>query len=169
MRRARSDPDAFASLYRAHSPAIARYVRRRVGDPDLTDDLVAETFTVALEKLGGYRERGLPFRAWLYRLASTAIHRWVRRQRLRVTAAFDREPEAPEDESSAAVELARATLLRLPVRYQTALALHYLEGLSVAEIAAVSQCRPGTVKARLSRGRELLRERLRPHAKELFR
>ena len=63
--RARRDPDAFAALYRLHHPAIAGYIGRRIGDPEVTQDLVAETFLTALEKLPGYRERGAPFRAWL--------------------------------------------------------------------------------------------------------
>lgn len=57
--RARTDPDAFAALYRLHYPAIARYVRRRTGDEHAAADLVAETFLTALEHLPRYRERGL--------------------------------------------------------------------------------------------------------------
>ena len=48
----------------------------------------------------------------------------------------------------------------LPPKYQAVLSLHYLEGLAVKEVAAVLGCRMGTVKSRLSRGRQALRERL---------
>lgn len=170
--RARTDADAFAALYRRHCPAIARYVRRRVGDEHAAADLVAETFLAALEGLARYRWRGLPFRAWLYRLASTRVNRWARRAGRAV--ALVEEPSTGERvpgglAADLAAERARAALLGLPARTQTALALHYLEGLSVEEIAAVQGCRPGTVKARLSRGRARMRRRLAPPREELGR
>ena len=56
---------------------------------------------------------------------------------------------------------ARALLLSLKRRDQTVVALHYLEGLSVDEIAALLRVRPGTVKSRLSRARDRLRERMK--------
>ena len=161
VERARRDVEAFAQLYRLHYPAIARYVRRRVGDEHAAGDLVAETFLAALEGLGGYRQRGLPFRSWLYRLASTRVNRRVRRLPLVSHAPLEEEPRDPRAEREPAeVSAARRALLALPARYQSALSLHYMEGLSVAEVAAALGCRVGTIKARLSRGRDLLRARL---------
>jgi RNA polymerase sigma-70 factor (ECF subfamily) len=168
--RAKTDPEAFAQLYRRHHPAIARYVRRRVGADETARDLVAETFLAALESLPRYRDRGLPFRAWLYRLATSRVNRWARRRGRLVVLGFEREPLSREDEGGplAGAAVARAALLSLPPRYQTVLALHHLEGLSVEEVAAALGCRSGTVKARLSRGRERLRRRLAPREEELF-
>lgn len=166
--RAASDPDAFAALYRRHHSRIARYVRRRVGDPDAAADLVAETFLTALEHLPRYRDRGRPFHAWLYRLATSRVHRWLRRRPpARVLVLEGHEPASEERADPDAPGLARAALLTLPPRYQAALALHHLEGLSVEETAAVLGCRPGTVKARLSRGRARLRRALEPFREEL--
>jgi RNA polymerase sigma-70 factor, ECF subfamily len=51
----------------------------------------------------------------------------------------------------------RSALLALPVSFQTVLSLHYLEEMSIREIAQVVGCAEGTVKSRLSRGRDLLR------------
>jgi RNA polymerase sigma-70 factor (ECF subfamily) len=173
VRRARDDANAFATLYRRHEPAIARYLRRRVGDREVARDLVAETFLAALEGIGRYRLRGASFRGWLYRLASTRVSRWARRRALagkRVALELDTEVEAEAGDSEGLLaERARAALLELPARYQTALALHYVEGLSVDEIASALSCRPGTVKARLSRGRERLRLKLEPYREEFLR
>lgn len=171
--RARRDPEAFAALYRRHYPAIARYVRRRVGEEATAADLVAETFLVALEHLPRYRERGLPFRAWLYRLATSRVHRWLRRRALLHVLHLEGEPAARGGErggesGGGSAALVRDALLSLPARYQGALTLHHLEGLSVEEVAATLGCRPGTIKARLSRGRERLRRRLAGHERELF-
>jgi RNA polymerase sigma-70 factor (ECF subfamily) len=168
--RAATDREAFAALYRRHYPAIARYVRRRVGDEGLAADLVAETFLTALEHLPRYRDRGLPFRAWLYRLATSRVHRWLRRRPpARVLPLDEQEPPSAPPAERAPVELARAALLTLAPRYQAALTLFHLEGLSVEETAAALGCRPGTVKARLSRGRAQLRRKLEPFRKELSR
>ena len=164
---ARTDPDAFAELYRRHYPAIARYVRRRIGDEHASHDVVSETFVTALTKLSSYRDRGLPFRSWLYRLASSRVNRWVRALPQRPVEPLESEPAAGGDDRPAGVALARRALLSLSPRHQTALALFYLEGLTVAEVATVLGCRPGTVKARLSRGRDELRRILEPHEQEL--
>src|SRR4051812_22812144 len=79
--RAQRDPEALAVLYRAHYAAIASYVCRRVGDRHEADDLVAEAFLAMVRYLPRYRWSGAPFRAWLYRLATTQVNRWARRQR----------------------------------------------------------------------------------------
>ena len=164
---ARTSPESFAILYRRYYPAILRYVRHRVGDEHLARDLVAETFMTALENLHSYRDRGLPFCSWLYRLATSRISRWARRRRIPLTVEFDELAHCKServDRSQALNDLTRQALLDLPLRYQDALALHYLEGLSVREVAQTLKVREGTIKARLFRGRERLRLKLAPYA-----
>ncbi len=165
----RADRAAFVALYRQHYALIVRYVARRVGDRHAVDDLVGEVFLAALRGLPGYRDRGLPVRAWLYRIATTTVNRWARRQRrwslrrpldaVRELAARTGAPPVESDRRFDAEQVRRA-LGSLPVRYQAALALHYLEGLGVEEAALALGCRPGTVKSRLARGRAALRRRL---------
>ncbi len=170
--RARTSPDSFAVLYRRHYPAIVRYIRRRVGDEHIASDLVAETFMTALEHLPTYQDRGLPFRSWLYRLATSRVSRWARRlprndiqgvEEMALEATRARHAGDPR------TELARRALLSLPARYQDTLALHYLEGLSVEEVARALDTRVGTIKARLARGRDKLRSKLAPYAEEFLR
>jgi RNA polymerase sigma-70 factor (ECF subfamily) len=167
--RAGADPDAFALLVRRHYAAMADHLVRRTGDAHATEDLLSELFLAAYRGLGGYRDRGVPFRFWLYRIATRLANRWVRRNRRRfapVDAAHDvADPAAcatvaaeARDES----ERARALLLELAPRFQAVLALHYLEGLPIDDVAAVLDVRPGTVKSRLSRARDALRERMQP-------
>lgn len=78
---AKRDRHAFAQLYRLHYPAVARYVHRRVGDPHLVEDLVADVFLNAMNALPRYRHRGVPVRAWFFRIAGNVVNRWARRQR----------------------------------------------------------------------------------------
>lgn len=173
IRRVQQNPALFGEVYRAHHPAIAGYLYRRVGDSDTAEDLAADVFLIALQYLPRYRSRGLPLLAWLYRLASNRVNRWARRERARAwrqldecTAAACAAPAGPHADQAEQLELkltrqtARAALLTLAPKYQTVLALHYLEGMPIDQIAAAVGCRVGTVKSRLSRGREQLRSRL---------
>ena len=70
---ARDDPVAFGALYEQHVDAIYAYALHRVRDGTVAEDVVAETFHRALENLGRYEWRGVPFSAWLYRIASNVI------------------------------------------------------------------------------------------------
>jgi len=172
VRRARIDRQAFALFYRRHYAVMASYILRRVGDTHLTEDLTAETFLAVLKYLPRYRDRGLPIRAWLYRIAANTVNRWVRRERKRIARSLaeleaaetpDRPAGVPgsrHDNGRGDGEHARLALLTLPPKYQAVLTLHYLEGLSLDDVAAALGCRLGTVKSRLSRGRDALRERL---------
>jgi RNA polymerase sigma-70 factor (ECF subfamily) len=163
VERAKRDPKAFALIYRSHYRPIAGYIYRRVGDVHVTEDLVADVFTAAMQALPRYRHRGLPVRAWLFRIASNSVNRWARRQRRSVMAPLNGEESAREASPAAGpsrLDDARAALLMLPPKYQTALALHYLEAMPIAEVALATGCRVGTIKSRLARGREALRRRL---------
>jgi RNA polymerase sigma factor (sigma-70 family) len=105
----------------------------------------------------------VPVLAWLYRIASNRVNRWARRERKRAARQLVTEPtgggEAPGQAASDR-EYARAALLTLPPKHQTVLALHYLEGIPIKDIALTIGCREGTVKSRLARGRQALRQRL---------
>jgi RNA polymerase sigma-70 factor (ECF subfamily) len=161
VEEAKRDRQAFARLHREHHAAIAAYIGRRVGDPHVTEDLAAEVFVTALQALPRYRCRGIPVRAWFYRIASNTVNRWVRRHR-RALQRLEEDPAAwPEADSPGwEAQRARRALLSLPPRYQTVLALHYVEGLGLEDVARTVGCRLGTVKSRLFRGREALREQL---------
>lgn len=170
VRAAQRDPQAFGALYRRHAAAIARYLRRRLGDAHVVEDALSDTFEEALEQLGRYRSRGIPLRAWLYRLANGCAHRARRREALRAMERLEADPAdpasgglgepGPGSEQDERARRARMALLRIAPRYQAALTLFYLEGLSIDEVAEVCDCAPGTIKSRLARGRAALRRRL---------
>jgi len=167
VERAKRDPRAFAVLYRQHYAAIAGYIFRRTGDATVTDDLTADTFMTAMRALPRFRHRGVPIRSWLYRIATTSIHRWLRKSQSRVVfsdpgqlASAGPPAVTAAEDPEASLATARTALMSLKPKHQAVLALHYLEGMSVEEVAAVIGCRVGTVKSRLSRAREALRERL---------
>lgn len=161
LERARHDRAAFGAFYLRHHAAVAGYVHRRVGRRDVVDDIVAEVFLTALRTIPRFRWRGIPVEFWLYRIAGRLIAR--RRMGIirRRTEPLGGEESREEDSACTAErERARDALLRLPERFQEVLALHYLEGLSVRDIAEVMGCREGTVKSRLSRARDVLAREL---------
>lgn len=166
IERAKRDPKAFAVLYRQHYDAIAGHVYRRTGDTHATEDIVADVFLAAMRSMARFRYRGIPFRAWLFRIATNRVNRWARGRRRSAVQTFESDvgaevaERATEGRQPVEGELARRALLTLLPNYQSVLALHYLEEMGVNEIATVIGCRVGTVKSRLSRGREMLRERL---------
>jgi len=165
IRRAGHDRGAYALLYRQHYDAIAGHVFRRTGDAHVTDDIVADTFLAAMRSISRFRFRGIPFRAWLFRIATNKVNRWARKRRrdaaksLESMGAVDAAASST-GESGHEADRARKAMWTLLPKHQAVLSLHYLEGMSLKEVASVIGCRVGTVKSRLARGRHALRERL---------
>ena len=164
IKRAKRDPKAFGVLYQQHYPMLVDYVFRRTGDIHATEDLVSDVFLIVIRSLSGYRARGVPLRFWLLRIATNVVNRWARRRRRRMFVSLEPGQLADRTVSStrgqADGEHVQRAMLSLPPRYQAVLSLYHLEGLSVKETAAVLGCREGTVRSRLTRAREALREKL---------
>ncbi len=72
---AQNDPSAFGPLYERYVNQIYRYAYRRVGNHAEAEDVTSQTFQQALAALPGYEWRGVPFGAWLYRIAGNVIIR----------------------------------------------------------------------------------------------
>ncbi len=161
---AKSDPLAVSHLYREHYGVIHGYIHRRVGNLDDTNDIVAEVFMAMVRYLPRFRWTGAPFRCWLLVLSTTQINRWIRKKRFsnlwRSIESSEQLATPSPDAIDERLEPTRRALLALPLAFQTVLTLHYFQDLSVDNIAEMINTRPGTVKSRLSRGRELLRKKL---------
>ena len=78
IRAAQTDPAAFQPLYDRYYEPIFRYLYRRCADEAVAADLCAQTFLKSLQKLGSYTFRGVPFSAWLYRIASNELNQHYR-------------------------------------------------------------------------------------------
>jgi RNA polymerase sigma factor (sigma-70 family) len=161
-------PEDFAGLFDQYYPRLRRYLHRRVG-PALAEDLAAQTFTEALRS----RER-YPGRAaagpWLYGIAHNLLrgHRRAEERQLRAYARTGVDPAAELDvdalaERADAASLGprlAATLARLRAKDREVLLLFAWEGLGYAEIAAALDIPIGTVRSRLSRCRQRVRDEL---------
>jgi RNA polymerase sigma-70 factor (ECF subfamily) len=158
--RARRDPDAFARLYERHHPAIYRYLCRRTGDAHEAEDLAGEVFLAAMQGVDRYRDTGAGVRAWLYGVATNKANRWARDWRRRRHRPMPAELSGGVETAPDDADLAQRALLTLSPRLQAVIALHYLEGLRVEEVAAAIGRPVGTVKSRLKRGRDAMRREL---------
>ena len=81
VERARHDRDAFAELYRRYHPRVFAYLLTYAATVEDAADLSQHVFLRAFEALPSYRERGIPFSAWLFRIARNAAMDAYRRQR----------------------------------------------------------------------------------------
>lgn len=147
--------DAFDELYRASRQRLFGYVYAVTGDVAEAQDAVQEAFVRAWQHWPSVRDHPNP-ESWV-RVTATriAVSRW-RRTRTRVLAHLRHgPPESVPEPGTETVEVV-AALRRLPEEQRLALALYYLAGLPVKEVAAETGVPAGTVKARLSRGRAAL-------------
>jgi RNA polymerase sigma-70 factor (ECF subfamily) len=127
--------DDLLALYDAALPDVYGYLVRRCGDATLAEDLTAETFLAAVAAVRTRGATGLTT-AWVMTVArNKLVDHWRRAGRERPGAEAD-EPVDPDDWTEALEEgPALAALARLGPHHQAALALRYLDGLAVAEVA----------------------------------
>jgi RNA polymerase sigma-70 factor (ECF subfamily) len=90
VERARTRPEAFGQLYEMYVERVYSYIYHRVGNVQDAEDLTARTFYRALEKLDTYEDRGLPFSAWLFRIAHNLVANWHRDHSRRQVLSLDK-------------------------------------------------------------------------------
>jgi RNA polymerase sigma factor (sigma-70 family) len=162
------DPNpSFADVYRSEFAAVHRYVRRRVGR-EVADDISAATFAAAYA--GWHRfDPARPVRPWLYGIATNLLRRHHRdeERKLRAYARTGVDPVGSEDENvvrrldaNAHQRVLAAALAELRPEDREVLLLHAWAELTDEEIAAALALPRGTVKSRLHRTRERLRNQL---------
>ena len=154
---------AFAALVARHGPMVLGVCQRTLIDPNDIEDAFQATFLVLVRRARSVRV-GDSLGRWLYGVARrVAAKARARSQRTRVRSVpLDREPIAPEP-SADPVELLSALdeeVSRLPEKYRAPVVLCHLEGLTHAEAAERLRWPVGTVSGRLSRARDLLKDRL---------
>ena len=155
------DQHAFEVLVRQYRNRVLNVAWRIVSDADAAQDVAQETFIKAYQQLPRFRGKS-KFGTWLYRIAVNEARGHLRARRRR-QARWEKQGmlEAAQPVSTESAEQAGpivGLLQELPEKQRIALALFYLQELSVAEIAQAVRAPTGTVKAWLSRGRQRLRE-----------
>jgi RNA polymerase sigma-70 factor (ECF subfamily) len=170
-RAQQGDRTAFASLYEQHSPLVYRFLRRRLdGADEIVEDLTEDVFVKVYEKLDRYVERGLPFTAWLYRIAHNHLVDYLRSRPRTSASSLETVGDVAERSSGAAFsrvidrQSLEPALARLTPEQRQAVELRFMEGMSVAETAATMGRSDEAVKKLQARALASLRRHLAPPA-----
>ncbi|MEJ5312997.1 MULTISPECIES: RNA polymerase sigma factor [Anaerolinea] len=152
---ARGDTEAFSVLYQRYVNRIYNYIYYRTGNPFEAEDLTSRVFHRALNHIQRYDNRGIPFSAWLYRIAHNLVANWHRDSNRHREVPIEDQPrlvhhgEPPEHAVMNHQELERLmkVIRKLPAERQQLLILKFVEGLSNAEIAVIMMRSEGAIKS----------------------
>jgi len=168
VKLAKEDKGAFGELYERYMPKMYNYIYYRTSNQHDAEDLTARVFFRAMSHIGGYVDKGLPFQAWLYRIAHNLVANWHRDQGRRKIIALDDyvthslKSEAPDrlaEELDEREQLMQA-VHRLPEDRQQLLLLKFIDQLSNAEIGEIMSRTEGAVKSLYHRTLLALRDEL---------
>jgi RNA polymerase sigma-70 factor (ECF subfamily) len=168
------DAQAFSALYDHFFQQVYRYTAFRL-DREVAEDLVADIFLKVWEKLHTYEERaGVPFGAWLFRIARHEVIDAYRARR--ETEEVPEEMSDPDPMNRADDRVKRGELLRivrramdrLPRRYRDILLLSYMADLPHSEIAQTLKMREGAVRVLKFRALQKLESLLPPETRALL-
>lgn len=172
------DRSAFSELVNRHQQRIYSFAYHYLGSVEDASDATQETFVRAFTSLSRFRT-GQRFGPWLSGIAAHVCADLARRRRPtvslddvqqraeveRLSLALDDSPQERAEQAEVQWRV-RQAVQELPEAYRTVIILHYLDGQSCEEIARDLNLRTGTVRVRLHRGREQLREKLAPLVSE---
>jgi RNA polymerase sigma-70 factor (ECF subfamily) len=159
LRRAVLSGEEFAwrTLYDESFAALSAYVLWRCGGlRDRADEVTQETWLTAVRRLRAFDPSAGSFLAWLRGIAANVLRNHCRRDKRRMQP-LESEPLAEAETSEQAERVAEA-LAALPPHYEAVLRMKYLEGRSVADIAAERGESPKAVESLLTRAREAFRQ-----------
>ena len=154
VRRAKQrDQEAFAQLYEGYFDKIYRYVAIRIGDRMEAEDITQQVFLNAIKAISSFRWRGIPFSAWLFRIAHNQVVDYLRRKTKRATipldeslVASDYDPQLIAGQKLDIERLHSATGKLTPAQRE-AISLRFAGELSIAQVAKFMGKSEGAVKA----------------------
>jgi RNA polymerase sigma-70 factor (ECF subfamily) len=160
------DAEAFGALYDLYADRVYRFVVVRVPQPADGEDLLQQVFLKVIESLPRYEQRGLPFGAWLFRIARNTVIDFGRTRRVAEPLGDEAGRRADPHEPSTILErqaehlAVREALAELTTEQRDVVVLRFFAGLSHAEIAAVLGKREGNVRVIQHRALADLRHRM---------
>ena len=155
QRATQGDAEAISILYERYVNRIFNYIFYRTGSVFDAEDLTARVFYRALKHLGTYRNMGVPFSAWLYRIAHNLVANWHRDNSRRKELPLEEveiplgSGDHPETSLVAGQEVERLlkAIRKLQADRQQLVILKYVEGLSNAEIGVIMGRSEGAIKS----------------------
>lgn len=184
VEEARKDAEKFGQLFDYYYQQIFDYVLRRVGDVALAQDITSNVFYKAYKKLWQFKWRGLPFVAWLYRIAGNEVKSHYRKSSSNFISLNELKEETgyevagkedlEQELLNAELELEKhfdflrikREIEQLDTKYQEVIHLKFFEKLKINEMSRVLNKKPGTIKSLVSRGLSKLRRNLEQDPQE---
>ncbi|MDQ0999834.1 RNA polymerase sigma-70 factor (ECF subfamily) [Neobacillus niacini] len=172
----KGDQDAFADIVEIYSNSIYQLGYRMLGNRHEAEDIAQEAFIRAYVNIKSFNQ-DLKFSTWLFRIATNLCIDRIRKKKpdyhldaevsgtdgLTMYSQLASDSPLPENEleSLELQESVQKEILKLPEKYRSVIVLKYIEELSLNEISEILDLPLGTVKTRIHRGREALRQQLR--------
>ncbi len=155
VERAKADKEAFGQLYEQYVDRIFNYVYYKIGNRAEAEDLTARVFFKAMQHIQNYENKGVPFSAWLYRIAHNLVANWHRDNSRRQIISLDdvghwRAPQGGPEGWAELMEDREALLLairKLPADRKDLLIFKFVERLSNAEIGEIMGRSEGAIKS----------------------
>ena len=164
VERSKLDSKAFADLYEKYFDRIYFFLLRQTDDEETAGDLCSQTFVNALNHLSKYQFRGLPFSAWLYKIASNELNKFYRKKKgkkifsleeIKVRELIERSDEVWDEEI---VQQLLTYLKDLPTEMLHVLELRFFEDKDFKEIAFILDMTESGAKMRTYRALDMLRK-----------
>jgi RNA polymerase sigma-70 factor (ECF subfamily) len=153
QRAKQRDEAAFAQLYEEYFDKIYRYVTIRIGDKMEAEDITQQVFLNAIKAISSFKWKGVPFSAWLFRIAHNQVVDYLRKSKKRVSVpleeslvAGDSDPQGIFERKLNIERLIVATKKLTPAQ-QEVISLRFAGEMSVAQVAKVMGRSEGAIKA----------------------
>ncbi|MEH7093518.1 RNA polymerase sigma factor SigW [Neobacillus vireti] len=172
----KGDQDAFGEIVEIYKNSVYQLCYRMLGNRHEAEDLAQEAFIRAYVNIQSFNQ-DLKFSTWLFRIATNLCIDRLRKKKpdyyldaevagtegLTMYSQISSDSPLPESEveSLELQETVQKEILKLPEKYRSAIVLKYMEDMSLNEISEILDLPLGTVKTRIHRGREALRQQLR--------
>ena len=154
VRRAQQrDEEAFTMLYEEYFDKIYRYVALKIGDRIEAEDLTQQVFVKALKSISSFRWKGIPFSAWLYRIAHNQVVDYFRKKKRYTTTPLDESMKGSDIDPQLAAErkldIEQVLLASqgLTEAQREVISLRFSSELPIAEVARIMSKSEGAVKA----------------------
>jgi RNA polymerase sigma-70 factor (ECF subfamily) len=172
------DAEAFEKLIEAYQKKVFNIALRMLGNYDDACDIAQEVFIRAFKSIKDFREQAM-FSTWIYKIATNACLDELRRRKNRVFISIDEEVKLEEgdlkrqiedDKPSPDIEVEQnemreeinKAISELSEEHRVVIVLRDIQGFTYEEIAKITKCPEGTVKSRINRARQALKEILKP-------
>lgn len=166
------DESVFKTLLHRHKEKVRNIIFLTLGSTDAVDDIAQEVFITVYKNLKKFRFQS-QFTTWLYKITINKCRDYLRKIKIRKifipikdTGSSLKYDVSFEEKNTA--EIVRNAIKKLPEKLQIPLMLKDIEGLSYQEISETVECEIGTVKSRIFRAREGLKNILKPYEQDLL-